>query len=25
VPDGWTVMTQQQWYPQYWHLLKGAS
>jgi peptide/nickel transport system substrate-binding protein len=25
VPDGWTVMTQQQWYPQYWHLIKGAS
>jgi len=25
VPDGWMVMTQQQWYPQYWHLLKGAS
>lgn len=25
VPDGWTVMTQQQWYPQYWHLLKKGS
>ena len=25
VSDGWTVMTQQQWYPQYWHLIKGAS
>jgi peptide/nickel transport system substrate-binding protein len=24
-PDGWTAMTQQQWWPQYWHLLKGAS
>ena len=24
-PDGWTAMTQQQWYPQYWYLVKGAS
>lgn len=21
-PEGWTVMTQQQWYPQYWYLVK---
>jgi peptide/nickel transport system substrate-binding protein len=25
VADGWTAMTQQQWWPQYWHLVKGAS
>jgi len=25
VPDGWTAMTQEQWWPQYWHLTKGAS
>jgi peptide/nickel transport system substrate-binding protein len=24
-PNGWMAMTQQQWEPQYWHLLKGAS
>ena len=21
-PDGWTSMTQQQWYPQYWYQVK---
>ncbi len=24
-PDGWTAMTQQQWWPQYYHLIKGGS
>jgi peptide/nickel transport system substrate-binding protein len=24
-PDGWMAMTQQQWFPQYWHLLKSGS
>jgi peptide/nickel transport system substrate-binding protein len=25
VPDGWTVMTQQQYFPQYWYTVKGTS